>query len=506
MASTPTIVGISSAVVNGTGPISPTLPAGIAVGDISFAVFETANQAITMSGWTAPHAAQGQGTAAAIGGVMCTVLAREYQSGDTTPTSSDSGNHQIARIITVRGVDLASPYADTDGGNNAASNVQSMNGLTSDVANCLALYFTADDRDIASSGTQWRDAEWAATGVTGGFMTEAFDDFTSDGVGGGIACAYGEVLTATTLTGVSGRHSGTNSFATSWIGLMLRPASSAATCEPDDAAHVHSADAVTITAHAVSSPAAASHVHAAGSPTLTAHAVASPANAASVHTAGEPAVSAPAIASPASSAHALVSGEPSLAAHAVAAPASASHVLSSGDPTPIAHAVATPASAASVHTATSPDVGSPEGVQPESVHHALTNSEPVMVAHAIAAPASTAHASASGAPVVISRSAVSPDSSSHAHAAASAIATPHAATAPGGAAHTLVSSAPIIVSRSIASPASCVSLHTATSPSAGVPIVGVDPERLRSSIRGSRIRANDPAPRTGVSVRSARIR
>lgn len=219
-------VGVGT-VANSTGAITPGLPAGLATNDLMLLVIETANQAITASGWNTAHAAQGQGSAGAAGAVMVTVLYRFYQPGDSDPTTSDSGNHQIGRIVAFRGVDTSTPFEDTDGQSNAASNTQAMPGITSSTAGAVAFYAVADDRDIATTGTQWRDDSWLATGVDGGAMTEVMDDFTSDGQGGGIGAAYGDVTTPTTLTSVSCRHSGGNSFASSIIGLILKPAAGA---------------------------------------------------------------------------------------------------------------------------------------------------------------------------------------------------------------------------------------------------------------------------------------
>lgn len=220
-----TYVGIGT-VANGTGAITPGLPSGLADDDLLIAFFETANQAITLSGWTElASSPQGTGTAAAVGAVRLTAFYKFYTTGDSAPTSSDSGNHQIGRIMAFRGVDTTTPIEDTAGATAAASNIQNLPTVTSTSADAMAVYLVADDRDIATTNTQFRDANWTSPNVDGGSCTEVADDFTTDGVGGGVGAAYKAVTTPATLSSATFQHAGTNSFANGMIAIVLKPAS-----------------------------------------------------------------------------------------------------------------------------------------------------------------------------------------------------------------------------------------------------------------------------------------
>jgi len=220
--------GIGS-VVSGAGAITPTLPAGLADDDLLIAIFETANQAITLSGWTEiTDSPQGTGTAGAAGAVRLTSFYKFYTTGDGNPTSSDSGNHQIGRIFAFRGVDTSAPFEDTAGATAAASNIQNLPDVTTVTAGAMAVYLVADDRDLATSGTQFRDTEWLSPNVDSGACTEICDEFTSTGVGGGIGAAYATVTTPATLSGATFQHAGANSFANGMMAVVLKPASGAA--------------------------------------------------------------------------------------------------------------------------------------------------------------------------------------------------------------------------------------------------------------------------------------
>jgi len=218
-----TYVGIGT-VDSGTGAITPALPSGLADDDLLIAFFETANQAITLSGWTEfSSSPQGTGTAAAVGAVRLTAFYKFYNTGDSAPTSSDSGNHQIGQIMAFRGVDLTTPIEDTAGSTAAASNIQNLPTVTSTSADAMAVYLVADDRDIATTNTQFRDTNWVSPNVDGGACTEVADDFSSAGVGGGIGAAYKAVTTPATLSSATFQHAGTNSFANGMIAIVLKP-------------------------------------------------------------------------------------------------------------------------------------------------------------------------------------------------------------------------------------------------------------------------------------------
>ena len=218
---------------SGTGAITPGLPAGLADDDLLIAIFETANQAITLSGWTElASSPQGTGTAAAIGAVSLTAFYKFYTTGDTAPTSSDSGNHQAGRIFAFRGVDTTTPIEDTAGSTVAASNIQALPTVTSTSADALVLYLVANDRDIATTNTQFRSDQWLSPNADAA-GTEIADDFSTSGVGGGIGAAYSVVTTPVTLSGATLQLAGSNAFASGIISVVLKPVSAGGSSEAD---------------------------------------------------------------------------------------------------------------------------------------------------------------------------------------------------------------------------------------------------------------------------------
>ena len=111
--------------VTATGAITPAWPTH-QVNDIALLVVETANQAVTLStpaGFVeVTNSPQGTGTAA---GTAATRLAvywkRAASSAESAPTVDNSGDHQIARIITFRGVTTSGNPWDVTAGNVAST-------------------------------------------------------------------------------------------------------------------------------------------------------------------------------------------------------------------------------------------------------------------------------------------------------------------------------------------------------------------------------------------------
>ncbi len=215
---------------SGAGAITPGFPSGLADDDLLISVLETANQAITHSSWTqVPDSPQGTGTAGAAGGVRLTAFYKFYASGDTAPATSDSGDHQAGIIIAFRGVDTVTPFEDTAGNTSAAANTHNLPAPVVSTAGAMAAYLVAMDRDIATSNTQFRDAEWLCAALDSGAAVEAVDEFSSAGSGGGVGVAYQTVTTPATLSSGTVRLAGTNSFAVAMLALVLKPASSGTT-------------------------------------------------------------------------------------------------------------------------------------------------------------------------------------------------------------------------------------------------------------------------------------
>jgi len=183
----------AGAVASGTGAITPALPAGIATNDILLLFLETANQALTISNqnggtWAAvANSPQGTGTAAASTATRLTVFWSRYNGTQGAPTTNDSGDHQLGRMIAMRGVATSgNPWDVTAGAVEATADTSgAIPGATTTVANTLV---------VAAISTSLPDAEgtanfsaWANSDLIS--VTEETDNTTSAGNGGGLGLA-----------------------------------------------------------------------------------------------------------------------------------------------------------------------------------------------------------------------------------------------------------------------------------------------------------------------------
>jgi len=195
----PTFVA-AGAVKSGTGAISPALPSGIAVNDILLLFVETANQAVSISNqnggtWAAVASSpQGTGTGGGTTATRLTVFWSRYNGTQGAPTVSDSGNHQLARMVAIRGaVSSGDPWNVTAGGVEATSDTSaSIPGATTTVANTLVVVATAGSLPDASSTAQF--SAWTNANLTS--LTERTDNSVTAGNGGSLGIATGIKATA----------------------------------------------------------------------------------------------------------------------------------------------------------------------------------------------------------------------------------------------------------------------------------------------------------------------
>lgn len=215
----PTIRGVG-AVHGNAAAISPGLPTGTVAGDLLIMFLETtATQTITASGWTqlpivSPLDSNGV--------TRATVLYR-IATGTDPATTSDSGNHQIGRIIgiTAGTFDLAIPLHVAGNNAQAATTAVSISGPTTTIDDCLILAFSAGPGPDAITTTEFSSP--ANANLTS--VTERIDDSSSAGTGCAILVISGELATAgavgaTTATAVT-------SVARANICLTVAPADSA---------------------------------------------------------------------------------------------------------------------------------------------------------------------------------------------------------------------------------------------------------------------------------------
>ncbi len=127
------------------------LPCGIQTNDILLLFLDTSNQTISISNqnggtWTqVTNSPQGTGTGGSSGSVALTVFWSRYNGTQGAPTTSDSGDHQIGRIIAIRGATTSgNPWDVTAGGVDAtASTTATIPGATTTVANTLVVVAVA---------------------------------------------------------------------------------------------------------------------------------------------------------------------------------------------------------------------------------------------------------------------------------------------------------------------------------------------------------------------------
>ena len=193
----------AGAVAANAGAITPALPAGIAVDDILLLFLETSNQAITIANqsggtWTAvANSPQSTGTAAAADATRLTVFWSRYNGTQTAPVTSDSGNHQLGRMIAVRGVETTGNPWDITAGGVEAGNTDtsgSIPGATTTVANTLVVAAIGTSLPDATGTAVFTNASWANASLTG--VTERTDNSTNTGNGGGLGIATGVKATA----------------------------------------------------------------------------------------------------------------------------------------------------------------------------------------------------------------------------------------------------------------------------------------------------------------------
>ena len=197
--SAPTFVA-AGAVASNAAAITPALPAGIATNDILLLFLETANQAISIPNqnggtWTeVTNSPQGTGTAAGSGATRLTAFWSRYNGSQGAPTTSDSGNHQLGRIVAIRGAATSgNPWDVTAGGVDATADTSgSIPGATTTLANTLVVAAIATALPDASGTANF--SAWTNSNLTG--LAEQTDNTVTAGNGGGLAVARGEKGTA----------------------------------------------------------------------------------------------------------------------------------------------------------------------------------------------------------------------------------------------------------------------------------------------------------------------
>lgn len=192
----PTFVA-AGAVASGVGTIAPAIPAGVLANDILLLFVESANQTIsltTANGFaevtTSP---QGTGTAAGTAATRLAVYWKRATGSDSAPTVADSGDHQVGRIIAIRGCKTSGdPWNVTPAGDVAATASTSVTipGVTTSVNNCMIVVAVSNATDTTTAQT----SAWTNSNLSS--LTERIDSNATAGNGGGFGVATGILATA----------------------------------------------------------------------------------------------------------------------------------------------------------------------------------------------------------------------------------------------------------------------------------------------------------------------
>jgi hypothetical protein len=185
----PTVIGVSSANVNGIAGIAPAFPTSYTAvtGDVAltFLESESTDTVTPPTGWAqlTNAAVTATGTTTKL-----TVLWRRLVAGDAAPTIADAGDHLIGRMMVVRGcVASGNPWNNALGTTEqAADTTVSIPGLVTSADDCLIVAAFGTGQDVASTAGA---TGWANPTLDG--IVERMDDWTTSGTGGGFAVATG---------------------------------------------------------------------------------------------------------------------------------------------------------------------------------------------------------------------------------------------------------------------------------------------------------------------------
>lgn len=221
----PTVRAVGG-IASGAGAVSPTLPTGTCSGDLLLMACETAAQSISVvgGGWAAvPGECSPIGTGAST--TTDTLLTVLYRVADTcspsctctdATTTTDSGNHQICRIIGITtGTYNSSDPFDACTNNTQTSNTTSVSvsGTTASESASLVVAFTAGAAD-GVTGTTTFSSEANANLAS---ITERIDNGTDAG-NGGLLGAWSGVKTD---AGAWSNTTATSATSTTWANMSL---------------------------------------------------------------------------------------------------------------------------------------------------------------------------------------------------------------------------------------------------------------------------------------------
>lgn len=189
----PSVVNVG-AVASGAASITPAFPASIVANDILIGVGEC--EGVTAPGTYTPPSGWAHITGSPVQqstNTRLTVIWLRYTGSETAQSWGDSGDHNLGRIIAVRGCPTTgNPWDVVASSVEAASDTSvTWPGVTTTVTNTLILEILAGSSDVAS--TTWLGA--LTNGAYSG-ITERMDNAITTGNGGGIGCVSADMASA----------------------------------------------------------------------------------------------------------------------------------------------------------------------------------------------------------------------------------------------------------------------------------------------------------------------
>ncbi|HBG25625.1 MAG: hypothetical protein A2Y10_01230 [Planctomycetes bacterium GWF2_41_51] len=190
----PTFVAAGAAAHNTVG-ITPALPAGIATNDILLLFVETYNQAISIANQNGGTWTQVTNSPQGTTGTRLTAFWSRYNGTQGAPTTSDSGDHQIGRIIAIQGATTSGNPCDVTAGvvESTSDTSGSIPGTTTTVANTLVVLAVATSLPDSNYDNN-RFSSWTNANLTS--LTERVDCSRNSGNGGGLGIATGIKVTS----------------------------------------------------------------------------------------------------------------------------------------------------------------------------------------------------------------------------------------------------------------------------------------------------------------------
>jgi hypothetical protein len=217
----PTVVSVGAANAGATTAVTPAFPTGMQVGDIIVGIGESAGAEVYPTANTNGFAHVTGSPANQDPQTVLTVVWARYDGVMTAHSWGDSGNHNMARYIAIRGVkDTDPPWNATPQSavESVADTSAAWPAVTTTVADCLVLFCIATGRDLATTANL--GAMSGGTGLTN--FAEQMDNWTASGTGGG----FGLVTASKVAAGSTGSPTATlaNADTKAFITLALEPA------------------------------------------------------------------------------------------------------------------------------------------------------------------------------------------------------------------------------------------------------------------------------------------